>query len=64
MQLILALLWKCNSSVESQKVNNKGEGLWCVLMRGVKIMALEDRPWRTDIFRILNTAHLKSCGYE
>lgn len=44
IQLVLVLLLKCNCSVETNKVNNKAEGLWCFLMGEVKILALKDSP--------------------
>lgn len=62
MQLVLALLLKCNCSVESKKINNTAESLWCFLMGAVKILDFKDSPWRKEFFRTLNTVCLKSCG--
>lgn len=59
MQLVLAFLTlKCNFSVESKKVNNKAERLWCFLMGAIKILDLKDSPRRKEFFRTVNTAHL------
>lgn len=58
MQPVLAFLLKCNCSVESKKVNNKAESLWCFLMGAIKILDLKDNPWRKEFFRTLNIAHL------
>lgn len=48
--------------MESKKVNNKAESLWCFLMGAIKIPDLKDSPWRKEFFRTLNIAHLSSCG--
>lgn len=61
MPLVVAFLLECNCSVESKKINNKAESLWCFLMGAIKILDLKDSPWRIEFFRMLNIAHLKSC---
>lgn len=58
MQLVLAFLTlKCNCSVESKKVNNKAERLWCFLMGAIKILDLKDSPRRKH-----SSPEHSSCG--